>query len=279
MIKISADSTCDLSSGILEARGISLIPLGVIVEEQTFHDGVDITPADVFRYVEEEGKICKTAAVNTHEYVQRFEKYLSEYEAVIHICISAEFSACYQNALAAAENFKNVYIVDSRNLSTGSGQLVYDASLMAEEGKDPAEICRSLEQTIPKVEASFVIDRLDYLRRGGRCSAVAAYGAKILRLKPCIEVINGEMTVGKKYRGSFERCLGRYIKDRLFGRKDLDLSRIFITHAACSDQIVEQVIQAVRKYADFDEILVTNAGCTVSSHCGPNTLGILFKHK
>lgn len=279
MIKISADSTCDLSPQILQALDISIIPLDIIVGEQAFQDGVNITPADIFRYVDQEGIPCKTAAVNTHTYIQRFEEFLTQYDAVIHICISSEFSACYQNALQAAGNFQNVYVVDSRNLSTGSGHIVYDAALMAKQGLEPAEICRTLENTVPKVEASFVIDRLDYLQKGGRCSALTALSAKLLRIKPCIQVTGGIMTVGKKYRGSFDKCLRHYIKDRLQDRDDIDTSRIFVTHSICAEETVRQAIDAVRKYADFDEIIDTDAGCTVSSHCGPGTLGILFKRK
>lgn len=279
MIKITADSTCDLSPGILEAMNITLVPLHVLVDDKVFQDGVDITPAEIFRYVGEEGKTCKTAAVNTYEYEGFFAELSPEYEAVIHISISSDFSSCYQNAVLAAQGFANVYVVDSRNLSTGSGQLVYDAALMAKKGIPAEEICHNLEASIPKVDASFVIDRLDYLRRGGRCSGVEAIGATLLRIKPSIEVIDGKMKVGKKYRGSFDRCLEQYVKDKLSGRQDLDESRVFITHAMCSENTVAKVKEAVRRYADFEEIIETTAGCTISSHCGPNTLGILFKCK
>ena len=277
MIKITADSTCDLSEEIIKAMNITLIPLHIIVGDQVFRDGVDITPQDIFRKVEQENQVCKTSAVNVYQYVSIFEEFAAQYEAVIHICISSEFSTCYQNACLAASHFNNVYVIDSRNPSTGSGHIVYDAALMAKEGKAPAEICQTLEMTIPKVEASFVIDRLDYLHKGGRCSGLEAVGAKILNIKPCIEVVDGKMKVGKKYRGSFEHCLEHYVKDRLSNRSDIDYSRIFITHPMCSEKTVAKVKELVRHYGIFEEVIETRAGCTVSSHCGPNTLGILFK--
>ncbi|MGI6473508.1 MAG: DegV family protein [Thermoactinomyces vulgaris] len=280
MIKITADSTCDLSPEILNAMDITLVPLNVLIDDKSYRDGVDITPAEIFRYVGEEGKTCKTAAVNTYEYEKVFAELSPKYEAVIHFSLSAEFSSTYQNAVLAAENFSNVHVIDTRNLSTGSGHLVYDAALMAKEGLKAEEICEKIKETIPKVDASFVIDRLDYLRKGGRCSGVEALGAALLRIKPSIEVVDGRMEVGKKYRGSFERCLERYVKDKLSGKQeDIDRSRIFITHSKCSEETVAKVKEAVRRYVDFDEIIVTEAGCTISSHCGPNTLGILFKRK
>jgi DegV family protein with EDD domain len=279
MIKITADSTCDLSPNILDSMDITLMPLCILVNGKTFRDGVDITPADIFRYVDAEGKSCKTAAVNTYEYERFFNEFSLNYEAVIHICIGSDFSSCYQNAVLAAENFKNVYVIDSQNLSSGSGHVVYEAARRAREGARAQDICHSLEELIPKVDASFVIDRLDYLHKGGRCSGLEAVGAKLLQIKPCIEVIDGKMRVGKKYRGSFERALEHYIQDRLSDTHNIDFSRVFITHPMCSRQTVDIVKELLRNDARFEEIIETPAGCTVSCHCGPNTLGILFKLK
>lgn len=279
MIKITADSTCDLSTEIVDDLNITLVPLLVLIGDEVFHDGVDIKPADIFRYVEEEGKTCKTSAVNTYEYECLFEELSSKYEAVIHICIGSGFSSCYQNATLAAGSFKNVYVIDSQNLSSGSGHVVYEAACMAKAGASVEDICHSLSELIPRVDASFVIDRMDYLYRGGRCSGLEMIGAKILNIKPCIEVVNGKMTVGKKYKGSFDHCLDQYIRDRLYIKQNIDYSRVFITHPMCSSQTVEKVKETLLQYAHFDEIIETPAGCTVSSHCGPNTLGILFKRK
>lgn len=279
MIKITADSTCDLSPEILKAMDITLVPLYILVGDKTFRDGADITPPDIFHYVEREGKICRTAAVNAYDYQSFFAKYSPNYEAVIHICLGSEFSSCYQNATLAAQSFSNVYVVDSQNLSTGSGYVVYEAALMAGEGLPAKEICLRLEELIPRVDASFVIERVDYLHKGGRCSGLEAFGARLIQIKPSIEVINGKMVVGKKYRGGFERCLEQYVRERLLAKEDIDYSRIFITYSTCPEPVLAKVEETVRRYADFKEIIQTKAGCTICSHCGPNTLGILFKRK
>lgn len=279
MIKITADSTCDLSSKILSDMDITLMPLNILVGDEAYRDGVDITPADIFRYVDIEGKSCKTAAVNAYEYECFFDDWWAKYEAVIHICIGSDFSSCYQNAVLASKNFKNVFVIDSKNLSSGSGHVVYEAARMARSGANAQDICRSLEALIPRVDASFVINRLDYLQKGERCSGLEALGAKMLQIRPCIEGVDGKMKVGKKYRGSFEKCLRNYVQDRLRNDEDIDYSRVFITHPMCSSQTVEKVKETLLQYAHFDEIIETPAGCTVSSHCGPNTLVILFKRK
>jgi DegV family protein with EDD domain len=279
MIKICADSTCDLSPEILEKYDITLSPLYIMVGDEAFRDGVDITPEAIFRYVDKEGKTCRTAAVNVYDYQELFKKYASGYDAVIQICIGSGFSSCFQNASIAARDFENVYVVDSGNLSTGSGHVVCEAVRMAKEGMDAKEIVKKLEILVPKVEASFVIDRLDFLRKGGRCSALTAQSAKLLNIKPCIEVTGGKMTVGKKYHGSFEKCLKKYVRDRLEERDDIDYGRVFITHPMCTPEVVRMVRDTVKEYADFAEVIETRAGCTVSNHCGPNTLGILFLRK
>ena len=279
MIKITADSTCDLSPEILQSMEITLIPLYILVGEESFRDGVDIAPKDIFNYVDNEGKICKTAAINAYDYESFFTEFASKHEAVIHICIGSVFSSCYQNASLAAKSFDNVYVIDSQNLSTGSGYLVYEAALLAREGKKAEEICVYLEEFVPKMDASFVIEHLDYLHKGGRCSGLEAFGARLIQIKPCIEVLYGKMVVGKKYRGSFERCLEQYVRDRLLQQDNIDNSRVFITYSACPEPTLAKVEEAVRTYGDFKEVIQTKAGCTVCSHCGPNTLGILFKRK
>jgi len=278
MIKITADSTCDLTPEIIDSFGISIAPLSIVAGDKEFKDGVDITPEGVFRYFEEEGKSCTTGAVNAFEYENLFCEFAAQYDAVMHINIGSGFSACHQNALLAAQNFENVHVVDSRSLSTGSGHIVYDAALMAKENIPAEEIVEKLKNMTSKVNASFVIDRLDYLHKGGRCSGVELLGSKLLSIKPCIEVVDGKMAVGKKYRGKFDNCLENYVKDRLENKTNIDYSRIFITHPACTPETVAKVRELIRQYASFDEIIETKAGCAVSNHCGPNTLGILFKH-
>ncbi|MDD6188998.1 MAG: DegV family protein [Clostridiales bacterium] len=277
--KITADSTCDLSKELIEKYNIRIIPLHIInADNVDYLDGIDIKPNDIFDYVDRENKTCHTAAINIEELETVFKEELAENDAVVHISISSDFSACYQNACIAAE-VGNVYVIDSRNLSTGGGLVVLDAARMAQEGVDPAEIKARLDEKTEKVEASFVIDTLKYLHKGGRCSALVALGANVLSLKPCIEVKGGKMVVGKKYRGSFDKAIRNYVKDRLINRDDIDYSRVFITHCMCSDELVSAVREIVEDLGQFEEILITDAGCTVSNHCGPNTLGILFYRK
>jgi DegV family protein with EDD domain len=278
-IRITADSTCDLSPELVEKYNIRMLPLQIVMDDKPYKDGVEITPSDIFEYVESGKGICHTTAVNIEEYTEFFKEELKEYDAVVHICISSEFSTCYQNACLAAEELENVYPVDSRNLSTGSGHLVIDAAIMAEQGMEPQEIKKALDDMAEKVEASFVINTLKYLHKGGRCSSVAALGANLLQLKPCIEVVDGKMEVGKKYRGSIEKAIRQYVNDRLTGRDDIDYTRIFITHTCPEREIPETVIEQVKNLGLFEEVIETIAGCTVSNHCGPNTLGVLFYRK
>lgn len=279
MIKITSDSTCDLSEDLLRRYRIGISPLTIIKGEKEFLDGRDISPQDIFAHVAAGGELCKTSAVNVADYLDFFAPLAEKYEAVVHLNLGAKFSSCHQNALLAAEDFPNVYIADSQNLSTGHGHLVLQAAEMAEQGLPAEEIVERLRKLVPLVEASFVIDTMEYLQKGGRCSSLAAFAATALKMKPSIKVEEGAMTVGKKYRGSLEKCLRQYIHDRLAGREDIDLRRIFVTHALCPPEMVEMAVEEVRKYQPFQEVLVTTAGCTVSCHCGPNTLGILFLRK
>ena len=278
-VKIISDSTCDLSPALLERYDIAVTPLCVIKDGKDFHDGVDITPADIFAHVDGGGDLCSTSAVSQYEYGEMFARYANEYDAVVQITIGANFSCCYQNAKLAAADFDNVYVVDSRNLSTGHGLVVLEAERMAREGMEPDDIVAALHDLTGRVEASFILDRLDYMKMGGRCSAVAALGANLLHLKPCIEVRNGKMAVCKKYRGSFEKCIRQYVKERLDGREDIAPELAFITHAAADANVVAAAKEEAAQYGSFETVEETQAGCTVSCHCGPNTLGILFVRK
>jgi DegV family protein with EDD domain len=279
MIKITADSTCDLSSQILNDLNISLVPLHILVDKEDYLDGVAIQPTDIFEYVGNQGKTCSTAAINIFEYEQFFKPLAETHEAVIHINLSHHLSSCYQNAKLAAANFDNVYVIDSLNLSTGSGHLVYEAALLAQQGLAAKEIVARIESLKANVIATFVIDKMDYLKKGGRCTSLEAFGATLLKIKPSIEVVDGQMTVGKKYRGNFESVLEKYINDQLHNIEEIDSSRIFITHSHCSAETVAKVRAQLESYGHFEQILETTAGCTISTHCGPNTLGILFKMK
>ena len=279
-IKISADSTCDLSQDLIEKYGIGITPLYIVKDGKALRDGVEITPEDIYASAESGAEPCSTAAVSVADYIDYFTEMLKEYDAVVHFHISSDMSACYQNAVIASREVGSVYPVDSRNLSTGIGQLVLDAAIMARSGAGPQEISDAMTAKREKLDVSFVVDTLAYLRRGGRCSALAAIGANLLSLKPCIEVRGGVMGVGKKYRGSLEKCILQYVRERLEGRDDIDTRRIFITDSGhLSDELRERVKAEILKYQPFEEIYMTRAGCTVSSHCGPGTLGILYFHK
>ena len=275
-IKITADSTCDLSPEVLERYEITLAPLSVIKDGKAYLDGVEITPADIFQHVDNGGALCSTAAVNTESYRRLFSSFAKDHEAVIHVTIGSLFSACYQNASIAAADFPNVYVVDSQNLSTGQGHLVIEAAQLAARGVGALEICSALNEMRNRVQASFIMDRLDYMQKGGRCSSVVALGGKLLKIKPCIAVRDGTMKMVDKYRGQFIKAVEKYVKDCLKDRKDLRLDRIFITHTPVEEGAVQAAREAILKYANFAEIHETNAGCTVSCHCGPGTLGILF---
>ena len=278
-IKITSDSTCHLSPELLERYQVSLLPLCVNLGDQCYYDGKSIVPADIFDYVSKTGQLPKTSAINMAENAEYFEKLTQDGSAVIHFTISASMSATYNNARVAAEDFEDVYVVDSKNLSTGDGRLVIAAAEMARQGMEAREIAQKVSALADYVDASFVVDNLEYLAKGGRCSAVAAFGANLLQLKPCISVKNGAMGVGKKYRGKFEKVLPSYVAERLANSDDIELDRVFVTHAGCDPQLVESVAELVKNTLPFKEVLVTRAGCTVSSHCGANTLGVLFIRK
>lgn len=277
-IVITADSTCDLSPELINKHNIIILPLYITMDEKSLKDGVEIYPQDIYEYFDKTGQVPKTAACSVEDYLNLFKPLAESGKTVIHLNISHGFSSCYQNAVIAAQEFKNVYVIDSQNLSTGIGLLVLKAAELAEKQTDAEQIVDILNETIPKVEASFVIDTLTYLHKGGRCSTVAKLGANLLKLKPCIEVSDGLMHVGKKYRGSLDKCINQYVEDRLNGRTDIDKSRIFITHTQYDPKLVEAVAKAVKAHG-FSEILETTAGCTITNHCGPNTLGILFIKK
>ena len=278
-IKITSDSTCDLSKELVEKYNIGVVPLTVIKDGKNYSDGVDITTADIFAHVAGGGDLCTTAALNIDEYTTIFNQYAGQYDAVIHINISSGFSSCYQNACLAAEEFDNVRVIDSKNLSTGQGLVVLKACELAQTCESLDELVEKINEITPKIEASFLLDRLEYMVKGGRCSSAAALGANLLGLKPCIEVKDGKMSVVKKYRGNYSKCLASYVKERLSNRDDLDRDHLFITRTPVSDDCLQAVKTAIDEYADFENVYWTEAGSTVSCHCGPGTLGVLFIRK
>ncbi|MBQ1452817.1 MAG: DegV family protein [Ruminococcus sp.] len=279
-IKIISDSTGDLSPELIEKYDIAIVPLYVLMGDNMQKDGLEVTPEDIYAHVEKTGKLPSTSAPNLGDFQDEFKKWRDQGYDIVHFNISSDFSSSYQNACAAAEGMDGVYVVDTRNLSTGSGLVVLHGAELAQLGKSAAEIKAACDAMVDKVEASFVVDSIDYLHKGGRCSSVAALGANLLKLKPLIEVIDGKMKAGKKYRGNIDKVILNYVADKLRGRDDIDKHRIFITHTKCSPVTVQQVRGKINElYPGFEEILETTAGCTVTSHCGPGTLGILFVRK
>ena len=276
---ISSDSTCDLSPELLERYQIRILPMGISLGDQTYRDGIDITPDDIYAHQEKTGELPKTSAINLMENMDYFEELTKDGSAVVHFTISSSMSSTYNNACAAASSFADVYVVDAKNLSTGSGLLVIAAAEMAQKGMDAGQIAQQVAEMADCVDASFVVDNLEYLAKGGRCSAVAAFGANLLQLKICISVKNGAMGVTKKYRGKYGKVLLGYVAERLADAEDICLDRVFVTHAGCAPEIVDSVVEEVKKTLPFKEVLVTRAGCTVSSHCGADTLGVLFIRK
>ena len=278
-IKILSDSTCDLPPLLLDQHDITLVPLTVVKGDEQFKDGVTITPDDIFAHVAAGGALCSTAANSIGEYADLFEQFCPGYDGVVVITIGSGFSACYQNACLAAEDYPNVRVINTNNLSSGQGLVVLKACELAATATDLDQLTDELHTYCDKIESSFVVDKLDYLVKGGRCSSAAALGANLLNLKPCIDVKDGKMGVSKKYRGNYAKCLSNYVQERLEGRDDIDWSTLFITSAVLSDACRDAVLTAVRTYGKFENIYEASTGCTVSCHCGPGTLGILFARK
>lgn len=276
-IQITADSTCDLGPELLRANQILQLPLCVTMGDEVRRDGVDAMPDEVYARVEK-GEGCFTSALNMADYVNFFSEQSRKNDAVIHICLGSGFSSCYQNARLAAAEYPNVYLVDSQNLSTGHGHLVLLAKDLADEGKSPEEIVAALEEAVPRVRASFVVSQLEYLKRGGRCSSLAALGANLLQLRPSIVVEDGKMHVSKKYRGKMDRCIREYVRDQL-AQCDAVPTRVFITHSGVEEELIAAAREELENAGLFENIYVTRAGCTISCHCGPGTLGVLFLAK
>ena len=278
-IKITCDSTCDLPQELYTKYDVEVVALAVTLGDELHRDGVDITAPELFSYVKETGTLPKTSAISMGEYMDVFGKYVDEGRTVIHINLSSNLSASHQNAVLAAQELGNVYVVDSRSLSTGSGHLVIEAAEMAAQGLDAGTIVARLNEMKERVDASFVLQTLEYLQKGGRCSSVTALGARALQLRPEIRVADGGMGVGKKYRGSMEKSVLDYVRGRLDGRDDIDTHRIFVTHSPMDQSVVDKAIALVKELHPFEEVIETSAGCTICSHCGPNCLGVLFFKK
>lgn len=279
-IKITSDSTCDLSAELIKKYDIGIFPLTVVLGDKNYKDGIDIVPQDIFDYVAKTNTLPKTAAGSVDEYAEFFKSNLDGYDALIHVNISSLASSSHNAACKAAEGFGGkVKVIDSHALSTGQGLLVLKACDLAAEGKSAEQIESEVNAIRPKVNTSFVPDALDYLHKGGRCSLAALIGAKVLKLHPMIaENAEGQLIAKKKYMGGIERCVKNYISELREEFPVYDKTRCFITHSTADASLVELAKKCVADLFEFDEVIETVAGSIVTSHCGRNTLGVLFIH-
>lgn len=278
-VVITSDSTTDLSKELRERYNVTVMPLKITLGDKTYTDGVDINPDDIYAHHDKTGELPKTAATNVGDCIDFFKPFCEAGKTVIHFTISSDMSSTYNNACIAAEELGNVYVIDTKNLSTGGGLLVVAAAEMIANGLSAEETVQKTRALVPCVDASFVIDSLEYLYKGGRCSALAMLGANLLKLKPCIQVKEGKMDVAKKYRGKFSEVAKQYVSEKISDYSDIDLDRVFVTHAGCDPELMNELVELVKSKAPFKEVFLTRAGCTVSSHCGANTLGVLFIRK
>lgn len=280
-VKIIADSTCDLSKELLEKYDITIVPLCIVLDEKSYFDGEEITPDEIYAWSNEKKTTPKTAAVTFDRVAEAYKAYVDEGCDIIFFGISSQMSTTCNVARIVAEDegYDRVFVIDSQNLSTGIGLQVLRAAELAEAGKSAEEIVAEIEAARGKVRASFVVDTLTFLARGGRCSSVAALMGNTLKLHPQIVVKDGKMGAAKKYRGKMSMALSDYVKDLSSALMAADSKRVFITHSGCEDEIIEMVKSKIEELGVFEEILITRAGGVISSHCGPNVLGVLFYEK
>lgn len=273
-VAISAESTIDLPKEILKKYNIKTVPFTILLGEDVVLDG-QVPTESIFDFVDKNKVLPKTSAVNESQYVDHFTSLLKDADALVHFSLSSEMSCAYANAVKASKQFNNVYVVDTRTLSTGIALLAIKASKMAQQGMSAPEIYQQSILNTKKVQTSFVINKLDYLKKGGRCSSLALLGANLLKIRPQIIVKDGKMVSGKKYRGDFDGVVKNYCVDTLKEFSNYDNSIAFVTYTTASDVAINFADEAL-KNAGFKEIYHTRAGGTIASHCGPNTLGILF---
>lgn len=279
MTKIIADSTCDLSKELIEKYNVEILPLHIMLGEEEYLDGVNITPVEIYAWSDANKETPKTSAVDMNTPVEAFQKYLNAGMEVVCFSISDDMSTTgniFRMAVEELDAQDKVKIVNSANLSTGIGLMVIEAAIMAANGEGAAAIAARMEELKPYVRASFVVDTLVYLHRGGRCSGLAALAGGALKLHPRIAVAEGKMKPGKKYRGSIDKAIMDYVKEMESDLKSARKDRVFITHSGCDEKVVSQVRAYLESLGHFEEILITVAGGVISSHCGPGTLGVLF---
>ena len=280
---ITSDITCDLNKDLEQRYGVTTIPLHIVIGGKSYEDWVNITPEELYKIFYKTKELPHTTAGSVGEYTDFFKQFIDKDCDVVHMSLGSKLSVTHQSSVLASQEFPGrVFSVDTQNLSTGSGLLVIKACELRDQGLSAAEIAEKVTAMVPHAHASFVLDRLDFMHAGGRCSAVAMLGANLLSLKPSIEVHNddgGSMGVGKKYRGKYEKVLLQYMEDTIKKYDNIDTDRVFVTHAGANKEYVDSVYEAVKAKNLFKEVHITRASCTISSHCGPNTLGVLFMTK
>ena len=273
-IAVSCESTCDLSKELIQKYDIKVIPYEVVLGTECFKDG-ELENQKIFDYVEKTGNLPKTNALNFVEYTEYFESLLKEYDAVVHVCLSSGASSSCNNAMNAAKELNGVFVVDSKSLSTGIGLLVLYARELADQGLSASEIADKLNERREKVQASFFVERLDFLFKGGRCNSLQRFGANLLKLRPRIVLKDGLMSSDKNYRGSMPKVMAKYVEEVLNDFPNPDKSKFFITYSSATPEMIESVKQTLAKFG-ITEYYETTAGATVTSHCGANTMGILY---
>lgn len=277
-IKITGDSTIDLTPKQRKDFNIDVIGVNVIFDGEEYQDGVNISSDQLLEMIDKTGNLPKTAALNSQNFMDFFQKFFNEgYDAIIHFSLSSEMSLLNSAALQASKEMKNVYVINTLSLSSGSGLLALYAAELAQSKKYEAKtIFEKCQARTPAVQASFVLDKLTLLHKGGRCSMLAAIGANLLKIKPCIQVVEGKMKVVRKYRGKMHSVVSEYIKDTLSLYNTPDNTRCFITYTTASPEMLKNAHEALEKYGKFKEIVESRASATITSHCGHNTLGILY---
>ena len=282
-VVITSDITCDLNWDLEQRYGVTTTPLHIVIGGKSYEDWVNIKPEELYEIFYKTKELPHTTAGSVGEYTEFFRQFTDKGLDVVHLSLGSKLSVTHQSSVIAAEEFGgHVFSIDTQNLSTGSGLLVIKACELRDQGLSAKEIAEKVTAMTGKSHASFVLDRLDFMHAGGRCSAVAMLGANLLSLKPSIEVQNdngGAMSVGKKYRGKYQKVLLQYMEDTIAKYDDIDTDRVFITHAGADKEYVDAVYNALKAKKIFKEIHITRASCTISSHCGPNTLGVLFMTK
>ncbi|MDD3231998.1 MAG: DegV family protein [Clostridia bacterium] len=276
-IAICADSTCDIPKELVDKYNITITPITVIMGDKEFFEGINITSQDIYDFVEKNNMLPKTAAKSTYEYKKVFEELRKNNNAVIHLALSSGVSSTINNAIAAAKELDNVFVIDTKSLSSGSGLLVLSCVDKIKKKMEPEKIVEELKQETEKVQASFIISKLAYLRKGGRCSTIELLGANLLGIKITVQLVDGKMRATKKYTGKLSNCLSKYLKD-IVNENPPDLNRVFVTSSSKMPGIKEKLVKEV-KALGFKEVIVADAGATICCHCGPNTIGVLYMKK